>query len=44
VGVDPECDGWVGVAQAGGDDVNWDAGQQQGRGVDVPQIVQARVR
>jgi hypothetical protein len=36
VGVDAECDGGVSVAQAGGDDMNRDAGQQQRGGVNVP--------
>jgi hypothetical protein len=44
VGVDPERDGWVGVAEPGRDDVDRDAGQQQGRGVEVPQVVQSGVR
>ena len=43
VGVDPERDGRVGVAEAGRDDVDRDAGQQQGRGVEVAQVVQAGV-
>jgi hypothetical protein len=39
VRVDAERDGRIGMAQARGDDVYRDAGQQQGRGVDVPQVV-----
>ena len=40
----PERDGRVRVAEAGRDDVDRNAGQQQGRGVDVPQVVQPGVR
>ena len=31
-------------AEAGGDHVNRNAGQQESRGMDVPQVVQPRVR
>jgi hypothetical protein len=43
VGVDAEGDGRVGVAQASRDDMNRDAGEQQGSGVQVPQVVQPGV-
>ncbi len=36
LGVDPEGDGGVGVTQSRRDDIDRHAGQQQGRGVDVP--------
>jgi hypothetical protein len=42
--VDAKRDGGVGVAQTGGDDMNRIARKQQGRGVDVPQVVQPCVR
>jgi hypothetical protein len=44
VGVDAEGDGGVGVAQAGRHDMDRYPGQQQGRGVEVPQVVEPRVR
>ena len=43
VGVDAEGDRRVRVAQAGRDDMHRHAGEQQGRGVDMPQIVQPGV-
>jgi hypothetical protein len=39
VGVHAQRDRGVGVAEPGGDHMHGDASQQQGRGVDVPQIV-----
>ncbi len=39
VGVYAQRDRGVGMAEPGGDHVHGDASQQQGRGVDVPQIV-----
>jgi hypothetical protein len=44
MGVHAEGDRGVGMAQAGGDHMHRHTGQQQGRGVDVPQVVQRRVR
>jgi hypothetical protein len=43
VGVDAEGDGRVGVAEAGFDDVDGDARQEQRGGVDVSKIVKAGV-
>jgi hypothetical protein len=39
-GVDTVGDGRVGVADASGEDMDRDAGQQQGGGVRMPQVVQ----
>ena len=39
VGVNAQCDRGVRMAEPGGDHVHGDASQQQGRGVNVPQIV-----
>lgn len=39
MGVHAEGDRGVGMAQAGGDDMYWHSGEQQRRGVDVPQIL-----
>jgi hypothetical protein len=44
VGVDPERDGRVGVTEPRRDHVDRDTGEQQGRGVDVPEVVQPGVR
>jgi hypothetical protein len=44
VGVYAERDRWVGVAESGGDDVDWDAGQKQRGRVDMAKVVQAGVR
>ena len=44
MGVDAKGDGRVSVPEPGRDDVNRDAGQQQGRGVQVPQVVQPGMR
>ena len=44
MGVDPKRDCRVKMAQPGGDDMNGDAREQQGRRVKVSQIVQPRVR
>jgi hypothetical protein len=41
VGLDLERDGWVCVTQPGRDHMDWHAGQQQGRGVDMSQVVGA---
>jgi len=43
-GVDAQCDSGVGVAQTGGADMNGDAREQQGRGMQVSEIVQPCVR
>jgi hypothetical protein len=29
MGIDAEGDRWVGVAESGGDDVDWDTGEEQ---------------
>ena len=42
--VDAKRDGGVGVAQAGGDDMNRDAREQQRCGMYVPEIVEPYVR
>lgn len=44
VRVDPERDGGISVAEAGRHDVDGDAGQEQGRGVDVAEVVRPGVR
>jgi len=44
VGVDAQSDGGVGVAEAGGDDVDRDACEQQCGRVQVAQIMQPGVR
>ena len=44
VGVDAEGDSRVRVAEAGRDDVDRDAGEQQRGGVQVPQVVQPSMR
>ncbi len=43
VGVDPQCHGRVSVTEPGSDDVDRDAGQQQGGRVQVAKIVQPGV-
>jgi hypothetical protein len=44
VRVHPQGDRGIGMAEPGGDHMHRDASQQQGRGVDVPQIMQPGVR
>ena len=44
VRVHPQRDRGVGMAEPGGDHMHPHASQQQGRGVDVPQIMQPGVR
>ena len=44
VGVYAQGDSRVGVAQAGGDDVDGHAGEQQGRGMQVSEVVESGVR
>ncbi len=39
MGVYPQGDRWVGVAEPGGDDMHLGTGQQQGRRVDMTQIM-----
>jgi hypothetical protein len=43
VGVDAQGHGRVGVAEAGGDDVDWDSCEQQGGRVQVAQVMQPGV-
>jgi len=43
-GVHPQRDRGVGVAEPGSDHMDGDASKQQGRGVNMPQIVQTSVR
>jgi hypothetical protein len=44
VRVHPQRDRGIGMAEPGGDHMHRHASQQQGRGVDVPQIMQPGVR
>jgi len=44
VGVDPERDRWVGVAEPGRDDVDGNAGQEERGRVEVAQVVEPGVR